>query len=165
MKQLCSSSFCSFVSTSSTLFHPFYVSVTEIEQNVKTKTVQVSIRVFFDDFEKALDKRYKTRVNILKPKDRKQLDQLISAYLTDHLKVRANGKAVVLKYQGYEIQEDAAWCYFETVPLAAVQSISVQNDILYEQHETQINMIHAIVGGKRKSTKLDNPNSKAEFVW
>lgn len=148
-----------------TAVHPFYVSVTEITQNASTKTVQISVRVFFDDFEKALDKRYKTNINILKPKDRKQVDQLISAYLTEHLKLKTNGKAVVLKYQGYEIQEDAAWCYFETQPLATVQTLSIQNDILYEQHESQINMIHAIVNGKRKSTKLDNPNTKAEFSF
>lgn len=147
------------------IFHPFYVSVTEIEQNVKTKTVQVSVRIFFDDFEKALDKRYKTRVNILKPSDSKHLDQMISGYINEHLKVRVNGKQLNLKYQGYEIQEDAAWCYFETIPLEQIKLLNVQNDLLFEQHDSQINMIHAIVGGKRKSTKLDNPNSKADFSW
>lgn len=144
-------------------FHPFYVSVTEIEQNQQTKVVQVSVRIFFDDFEKALDKRYKTKVNILKPADRKKLDLLIVDYINNHLKIKANNKPLQLKYIGYEIEEEAAWCYFETEKQPEIQSFSVVNNLLYEQHPTQINMIHAIVNGKRKSSKLDNPASSVIF--
>ncbi len=96
------------------IFHPFYVSVTEIVHNKSTGTIQVSVRIFFDDFEKALEKKYKTKVNILKPADRKALDGLIAAYIKEHLKILGNGRPLGLKYQGYEIEEDAAWCYFET---------------------------------------------------
>ena len=147
------------------LFHPFYVSVTEVEQNQQTKTVQVSVRIFFDDLETALSKRYKTNVNILKPKDRKQVDQLIAMYVKDHLRIKANGAELNLKYAGYEIEEEAAWCYFETDKLPVIQQLNIQNNILFEQHEAQINMIHATVNGKRKSTKLNNPASFAEFKY
>ncbi|MES2827365.1 MAG: DUF6702 family protein [Bacteroidota bacterium] len=145
------------------LFHPFYVSVTEIEQNQKTKVVQVSARIFYDDLEKAIGKRYKTNINILKPANRKQVDDLISAYVKEHLKIKVNGTDVNLKYVGYEIEEEAAWCYFETPALPAVSRFNIVNNILYEQHESQINMIHAIVNGKRQSTKLDNPANAAAF--
>ena len=144
------------------IFHPFYVSVTEIVHNKTTGTIQVSVRIFFDDFERALEKKYKKNVNILKPASRKEVDELISTYIKDHLKVSANGKPVELKYLGYEIEEDAAWCYFETSKVNAVKLMNVENDILFEQHAAQSNMIHVIVNGKRKSTKLDNP--KKEMV-
>lgn len=145
------------------IFHPFYVSVTEIEQNKTTGTLEVSVRVFFDDFEKALEKKYKTKINILKPADKKELDALITAYLKDHLKIGANGKAIELKYLGYEITEDAAWCYFETVKIKQVRQLTVENDILFEQHASQTNMVHATIKGKRKSTKLDNPSKEVRF--
>ena len=146
-------------------FHPFYVSVTEVEQDPKTKTVQVSARIFYDDLEKALDKRYKVHVNILKPANRKQVDGLIAAYVKEHLKIKANLKELNLRYVGYEIEEEAAWCYFETEPLPVVQQFNIQNNILYEQHEEQVNMIHAIVNGQRKSFKLDNPASQVMFSF
>ncbi|NRF40513.1 DUF6702 family protein [Pedobacter foliorum] len=147
------------------IFHPFYVSVTEVDYSPKTKTVQVSVRVFFDDFESALDKRYKTSINILKPKDRKQVDGLISDYVKNHLQIKANNKLLTLKYLGYQIEEDAAWCYFESEKVERVQKLNIQNDILFEQHDSQINMIHATVNGKRKSTKLDNPERSVEFSY
>ncbi|WP_316812067.1 DUF6702 family protein [Pedobacter heparinus] len=147
------------------IFHPFYVSVTEIVHNKSTGTVQVSVRIFFDDFEKALEKKHKTKVNILKPADRKALDGLIAAYITEHLKILGNGKPLGLKYQGYEIEEDAAWCYFETEKVAPIKQLNIKNDILFEWHDSQSNMIHAIENDVRKSTKLDNPKSEVVFVF
>ena len=145
--------------------HPFYVSVTEIEQNPKSMVLQVSSRIFFDDLERALNLTYKVKANILKPADKKQTDAMIAAYVTAHLKIKANGEPVVLKYLGYEIEEEAAWCYFETVKTAQIKRLEVRNDILFEQHESQINMMHITVGGLRKSTKLDNPAATASFSF
>ncbi|WP_183877149.1 DUF6702 family protein [Pedobacter sp. AK017] len=147
------------------IFHPFYVSVTEVAHNKSTGTLQVSIRIFFDDFEKALEKKYNTKVNILKPSDRKQVDALIASYIKEHFKLNADRKVLTLKYQGYEIEEDAAWCYFETDKVSAIKELGIKNDILFEQHNSQSNMIHAIENGIRKSTKLDNPKSEVVFVF
>ncbi len=154
-----------FLLTFLNFLHPFYVSVTEIEQNPETMVLQVSSRIFFDDLERALDRTYKKKTNILKPADRKQKDAMIAAYVNAHLKIRANGEPVVLKYLGYEIEEEAAWCYFETVKTAPVKRLEIRNDILFEQHESQINMMHVTIGGKRKSTKLDNPAATASFSF
>jgi hypothetical protein len=147
------------------IFHPFYVSVTEIEQNQKTGKLEVSTRIFYDDLEKALDKRYKANVNILKPANKKQVDALISAYVKEHLKLKADSRELLLKYVGYEIEEEAAWCYFETDRTEPVRNLNIQNNILFEQHESQVNMVHAVVAGKRQSTKLDNPKDKVSFSW
>lgn len=147
------------------IFHPFYVSVTEIEQNQKTGKLQLSTRIFYDDLEKALNKRYKTSANILRPANKKQVGAFISAYVKEHLKIKADNKEMLLKYVGYEIEEEAAWCYFETGSIEPVRNLSVQNDILFEQHDSQTNMIHVVVAGKRQSTKLDNPKDKANFSY
>jgi hypothetical protein len=39
--------------------------------------------------------------------------------------------------------------------------VQVKNNLLYERHATQTNMVHVLVGGERKSTKLDNPKEVA----
>ncbi|WP_256006997.1 DUF6702 family protein [Pedobacter deserti] len=147
------------------IFHPFYVSVTEITQDEKTMAVQVSARIFFDDLEAALNKKYKTNVSILKPADKKQVNALISAYIKDHLKIKVNNTDVALSFVGYEIEEEAAWCYFESAKVPPIRQLRIHNDILFEQHSAQINMIHAIIKGKRQSTKLDNPKTTVNFLF
>ena len=44
-------------------YHPFYVSVTEINQNLKEKTLEISCKLFAEDFETTLNKDYKTTVD------------------------------------------------------------------------------------------------------
>lgn len=145
--------------------HPFYVSVTEIRHNVKNKTVEVSSRLFFDDFEAALERQYHDKLNILKPADKNKADKMISAYIKKHLLISIDGRPADLQYVGYEIEEDGAWCYFEIKGVDKADNISVVNNILFEEHASQINMLHVIVNGQRKSTKLDNPQSRAVFKF
>jgi hypothetical protein len=147
------------------LFHPFYVSVTEINHNAKNQSVEVSCRIFYDDLERTIEKQTKLQVDIIKPKDKTQMNQLVSEYVKRHLTIKADNKTLSLSYVGYEIQEDAAWVYFEVKGLAKVKKFDVHDDILFTEHPEQINMLHVIVGGQRKSTKLDNPESDAAFEF
>ncbi len=145
--------------------HPFYVSVTEIRHNDRNKTLEVSSRMFFDDFEAALEKQYHVKIDILKPSDKKAVDRLIDDYVRKHLVLTLDGKKVTLQYTGYEIEEDGAWCYFSVPNIDKINKLTVVNNILFEEHSSQINMLHVIAAGARKSTKLDNPKDKAVFSF
>lgn len=147
------------------IFHPFFVSVTEIRHNEKSRSIEISSKMFFDDFEAALENKYRTKIDILKPADRKKVDQLISDYLSRHLRLTVNGKPVTMNYLGYEVQEDGAWCYLEVPKIGRVSKVEITNDILFDEHESQVNMLHVTVKGERKSTKLDNPEKKVTFSF
>lgn len=145
------------------LFHPFYVSLTELEHNEKAKRLEISCKVFSNDLEAVLEKNYHTRIDILKAGDKVRIEPLIRDYLQQHFKVVIDGKPVSLRFLGYEIEEDAAWCYLEAEKINQVNLLEIKNDVLFAEHPTQTNMLHVLVKGKRQSTKLDNPKSKAAF--
>ncbi|MGN8070500.1 DUF6702 family protein [Mucilaginibacter sp. 22184] len=147
------------------LFHPFYVSVTEINHNARSQEVEISCRIFYDDLERTLEKQYHTHVDIVKPADKTKMNQLLNDYIKKHLIVKADGKQLALSYVGYEIQEDAAWTYFEVKGINKVKKFEVHDDLLFTEHPEQINMLHVTVGGQRKSTKLSNPDSDAAFEF
>ncbi|PSR52807.1 hypothetical protein AHMF7605_04350 [Adhaeribacter arboris] len=149
----------------SSVFHPFFVSITEIRQNEKSKNLEISSRIFFDDLEKTLEKKYKVQINILKPTDQKQINNLIADYLQQQLQLRVDGKLVKLKYLGYEIEEDAAWCYLEAPQTTPVKRLEIQDAILFDQHPEQQNLVHVTIGKQRQSTKLDNPESRYTFTF
>ena len=46
------------------LFHPFHVSVCDVDFNEETKSIQLSQRIFLDDFEQALNKKYEINLII-----------------------------------------------------------------------------------------------------
>src|SRR5438067_957342 len=61
--------------------HPFYISVTEINHNAKDKTIEISCKMFADDFEQILEKNYKTQLDIASDKDKASFDKLIPDYM------------------------------------------------------------------------------------
>jgi hypothetical protein len=145
--------------------HPYFVTVTEIQHNKKEKILEISCKIFTDDFEKTLRSNYKTHVDLLNPKDQSKMDKLVTDYIRKHLRIIVNGKILQLQFAGYENEEEAIWCYFQVKNIAAVKKIEVNDDLLFEYKKEQINLLHITVNGKRKSTKLNNPESKASFTW
>jgi len=145
------------------IWHPFYVSVTEIKHDAAAGEMQVSSRIFADDLENVLKKQFKQPLDIIHPANRTQTDSLISSYLNQHLLITVDGKTVKLHYLGYKIEEEAAWCFLEAEGVKTFKQILIKNDILYSEHPNQINMIHVLSGTTRKSTKLDNPKADADI--
>lgn len=140
--------------------HPFHVSVIEINHNAADRTLEISCKIFTDDFEKALAKNYKTKVDLINPPNKAAMDSLVKKYLYSHLTIRANGKPVVFNYLGFENDHEAAYGYIEVPNVPAVNNVEIQTSIMYDMFEDQMNIFHVTVGGKRKSTKLNYPDKE-----
>ena len=144
--------------------HPIHVSVTEINHNATDKTLEISVRIFTDDFEKVLAKNYKTRVDLFNP-DRKAMDKLVSDYIKTHLTVRTDGKPVNFSYLGFEKEDEVINSYLQVDNVATVNKIELVDQLMHDLFTDQTNLIHVMVGGKRKSMKLDYPEKEAVFSF
>lgn len=149
----------------STTYHPIYVSVTEIEHNAKDKTLEISCKIFTDDFEKTLRSTYKTYVDLLKPKDKNAMNKLVADYVQKHLLIKVDGKAATLQFLDYEQDEEGIVSYYQVNNIAAVKKLDITNNILFEYKKEQISIIHSSVNGNKKSTKLINPDDKVIFEF
>ena len=145
--------------------HPYYISVVEINHNPTDKTLEISCKIFTNDFEATLEKNYKTKVDLVNPPDKSAMDKLVSDYIKKHLSVKADNKAANLAYVGFEKQDEAVYSYFQVDNVPTVKKIDVTNSILHDFSEQQINIIHCTVGGKRQSDKLDYPKTEASFQF
>jgi hypothetical protein len=145
--------------------HPLHVSVVEVEHNATDKTLEVSCKLFTDDFETILAKNYKTKVDLVNPPDRDAMDKLISDFVRKHLALKTDDKQVQLNYLGYERDKDAVYSYFEVTGVSSIKKITAVNQLMYELFTDQINLLHITVGGKRKSTRLVFPDKDAEISF
>ena len=146
-------------------FHPFYVSVTEINHNAAEKTLEVSCKVFADDLEEVLKKNYNVSVDLSNNAQQAQNNKYVIDYFQKHLAVTADGKAAKLAYLGYEKDQESVYCYFEVANMTSLKKVELTNSILQDLNEKQINIMHVVVGGNRKSYKLDFPEKKATFIF
>ena len=147
------------------LAHPIFVSVTEIEHNEKNSSLEISCKIFTDDFETTLRKQYNTKVDLLDARYKSSMNTLVNSYIQKHLLVFADGKPASLQFLGYEQQEEGIVSYYEVKNITSVKKIELINNILYEEKPQQMGIIHVTVKGERKSTKLNNPEEKASFVF
>lgn len=145
------------------VLHPFFVSVIEINHNSKEKSVEVSMRIFTDDFEGALKKFSNTKIDLANPANKEAIDKNIVSYVKQKMYVQINGKPALLEYVGYEIKKESVWVYFEIDNITTVKKVEVNCNLLYEYQEKQMNIFHVNANGKEKSYKLDNPSTIASF--
>lgn len=146
-------------------FHPYYISVVEINHNATDKTIEISCKIFTNDFETTLEKNYKAKVDLSNPRDKASTDKWINDYIKKHLSIKVDGKDVNLTYLGFEKDEEAVFSYFQVDNVASVKRVNVSNSLLHDFSDQQINIIHCSVGGRRQSTKLDYPNTEASFQF
>src|SRR5450631_4364028 len=145
--------------------HPLYITVTEINHNAKDRTLEVSCKIFTNDFETVLGKLVNAKVDLTAPKDKKAVEKLISDYIEKHLQLKADGKPAVLHYAGSEKETDATWSYFQADGVPTCKKLEITNSLLYDGFEQEINIMHVTVGGERKSNRMNYPdvNAVVEF--
>jgi hypothetical protein len=146
--------------------HPLFISVTEMNYNAADKNVEISCKIFVDDFEKTLSNSSHTKVDLTAPANKPAADKMVMEYIKSHLLLKLDTKAVTLEFVGFEKENDAVWSYFEVKNIStAPKKIEVVNSILYESYDKQMNLMHVSVGGNRKSTRLNYPDKEATFQF
>ena len=150
-----------FIST----HHPIFVSVTEINQNAANKSLEISCKIFTDDLEQTLRQQNKIRVDLLNPASKQAMNVLVNNYIQKHLQLKVDDKALVLGFVGFEQQEEGIISFFEVKNIAMVKKLDVTNTILYESRPQQMQIIHVMVNGERKSSRLNNPDEKTSFLF
>ncbi|PWS28140.1 hypothetical protein DHW03_11345 [Pedobacter yonginense] len=138
--------------------HPLHVSTTEVNFNAKDKTLEISAKIFTDDFESVLVKLYKQKTDLSNPSIKQKMDELVKKYLISHLQLKANGKPVALNYIGFEIDHEATNIYLEVEKIPALKSVEVNDTILYDMFEDQMSIVHIVKASVRKSTKILYPD-------
>jgi len=144
-------------------FHPFYLSVTELSYNPVEKKLQISCKLFTDDIENTIRKSSKSYVDLLNPNNKSNSEKLLIDYIQKHLTIRSDDKPIPYRFLGYEKEEEAIWCYFESEEIQTPKKLDINNSLLYEYLPEQFNIVHVNVSGNRQSSKVNNPESKLSF--
>jgi hypothetical protein len=145
--------------------HPFYVSVTEVEHNRNEGSLEISCKIIAEDLEEVLKTKYKTKVDLSAENQQAVNDKLVADYILKHLSISTDGKLAKLTYVGFEKQSESVFCYFEVVNVAMPHKMDMTNTILQDFTDKQINIVHAIIGGQRKSQKMDFPAKQVSFSF
>lgn len=138
--------------------HPYHVGSVEINYNQKSKTFEVTGRFFLDDLENGLNTKYGKSLHFNDPKFKAQLNEALKNYAAEYFKLKANNKFLNVNYVGYEEDHESVNIYLESEKIEAPKKVEAAVSFLYNLFDDQINIVHIIVNGERKSEKLTYPN-------
>ena len=138
--------------------HPYHVGSVEINFNSKSKTLEITGRFFLDDLENALRKKYGKPFHFNDPKYKNQLNEALKNYCAEYFRLKTNNQFIKANFVGYEEDQESVNIYLESESVENPKKVEAAVSFLYNLFEDQINIVHIIVNGERKSEKLTYPN-------
>lgn len=143
--------------------HKFYVSNNIIEYNARTKSYEVTIKIFTDDLERACSPNGESMF-LGGDKEIKDADYLITNYIRKHFKITLNDQLIALSYVGKEIDPELSQLYFEFQFVDAPNTLSVSNTVLFEHFEDQKNIMDIRMNGWSRTVFLTKEHP-SEIVY
>ncbi|SRR5260221_3448813 len=147
------------------VLHPIHVSTTNIEYNKQDNKLEVICSIFTDDFEAALAKQSHAKTDLSKADMHAAMDALVKSYIATNLNIKVGDIPEKLNYLGFEINREATEVYLESDKIPAIKKVDVEVSLLYNLFDDQINIVHIIVNGVRKSEKVNYPDKRVGQVF
>ena len=140
------------------------MSVTEVHYKKDKKTMEISHRIFADDLEKALSKKYNKKFDLSQP-EQTDVNIYINKYLDETFRVSSSDMFFKSEFVGKELDKDAILVYMEIDSLPNLKSIRFSDKILFDILPDQSNLVHFHNGKNVESKKVNarNPNCGFEF--
>ena len=148
--------------------HEFHVSKVLIEHNVAAKSLEISMHIFLDDLEVALEKSGATNLRLGTDQEDTKAEEWLEKYLNKQFQISVNGKLVKYNFIGKELSEDflALWCYMEVEGVSNVNSLQVVNKILTELYDDQKNVVQIKGANQKKGYFLmDKVNTQETLTF
>ena len=108
----------------------------------------------------AVNAFYNENLDLLNPKDLNKINSLVEDYLSSRFAVIVNGRVKKIDYLGNEMGKDVMWCYMEITKVKKVNTIEIEDKVLFEAFDNQSNIIHVDYRNQIKSLRLVNNKSR-----
>ncbi len=118
------------------------MSITDMEYNPTTKSLQISMKLFVDDLELVLEKEQDVKCFLGTEKEHTRTNEFIKAYVSTHFFVEQSKGSLPLTYVGKEVDKDYAWIYLEVKNFKVKDETLLTNSMLTEYFKEQTNKVN-----------------------
>ena len=143
--------------------HPYYVSTLNIDYRPNREALQITMRVFTDDWQLMLNTHYDKNLRLDPDTDEEQMMIYSTDYLLQYLELNLNDTDVTPSILGREYQDDLLVLYLEVMGVAELQTLEVSNRILFAELEGQQNIVRIKTPTKRKSFLQSQGRARDKF--
>ena len=144
--------------------HAYHSTITELRYNAAKKQLELSVKVFTDDFEKALSQGQPTHVNLTEAGPRPLV--LASAYLGRTLQVSTTaGVPLQLQVLGMQAENDGYWFYCKVPLPGPVSGVKLRQAALLDAFSDQMNIVNIEANGQKQSALFRTGHEQEVLSW
>lgn len=153
-----------FLSLSAFAFHKFYVGVFQVEYAAEKKMIQITSRIFIDDLNNAMEKKYHKKTFVGTEKETQADLDLFKKYLAENFTIKINGQTKPITFLSKEVEAgDVLVCYSRIKDIDKFKTIEISNTILVDWNGEQQNITHISAFGTKRSV-LFTESSRKELL-
>ncbi len=144
------------------LSHPIHISVTNIDYSLDKKKINISFRLFLDDFDKIVSEKYGIELNIGKKNEHKNSNKYINKYIYENFLIKLNEKDVNSKkivFNKRKIEDITIWLYYEIDYKTKLKNIEITNTLMTDLYKDQKNLLIFTYKNIQKALTFNRKNT------
>jgi len=131
--------------------HKFYMAIYQVNFVPEKKMLQITSRIFVDDLNKALEKKYSKKFFLGTDKETVESTDLLKKYLAENFTIKVNGQTKNINFLSKEMDGDVLVCYSSIKDISKINSLEIHNSVLINCFSEQQNIVHVTAFGTKKS--------------
>lgn len=140
--------------------HKFYMAIYQINYVPEKKMLQITSRIFMDDLNRTLEKKYKKKFYLGTDKESLESIVFLKKYLSEKLSIKVNGHNKTMNFLSKEIDGDVLVCYLNIKEISKLSSLEIVNSVLIDGFLEQQNIVHVTAFGTKNSFFFTESSTK-----
>ena len=154
-----------FLTFTSFSVHKFYVSLYQVNYAPEKKMLQITTRLFIDDLNNALAKKYQKKISLGSEKETQEDINLFKKYFAEKFTIKVNGQIKPLLFLSKEMEGDVLICYFSIKDIHKVNSLEIYNSVITEGNSEQQNIMHFNLLGVKNTLLFTESSSNGVLKY
>ena len=128
--------------------------------SLKKKMVQITSRIFTDDLNTVLNKKFIRKTHVGETKESDEDILLMKKYILENVSIKVNNKLQTINYLSKEMEGNVVICYFNIKNISKIKTFEIQNTALLELNEEQQNIMQLNIFNKKENILFTINNVK-----
>jgi hypothetical protein len=137
--------------------HPIHVSIVNLDYASDSNRIEMSIRLFYDDFQSLINYKYNTFLDFRQRTRMTQKEQqAISDYIGSSFVLSdQNEKPINTEFKGWKVEDMSVWLYFCAKTKPGLKVLQMKNTLMLDLFVDQKNLVITRIGGNQSGFEFD----------
>jgi hypothetical protein len=150
-----------FLGLSSFTFHKFYMGIFQVNYASEKKMIQITSRIFVDDMNKGIEKKYNKKTFIGTDKETSADIELLKKYLSETFSIKINNQLKTITFLSKELEaDDVLVCYSRITAVEKFKTLEIFNSVLLDWNAEQQNITHISAFDTKRSVLFTESSRK-----